>query len=153
MFSFFEDSKFADYRLVSEKGYSEDDLGKIAALDGVEAASRFLSVNVDVKDTGGDSVALAVTTDPAVSSFVLISGEAYDGSSADGIWLSDRYAEENGVSRQSVSDALAATRKKLDFYEKNLKIYSAKREINAIIDGDASEEIKLQTIKNLVGEV
>lgn len=98
MFSFFEDSKFADYRLVSEKGYSEDDLGKIAALDGVEAASRFLSVNVDVKDTGGDSVALAVTTDPAVSSFVLISGEAYDGSSADGIWLSDRYAEENGVS-------------------------------------------------------
>ena len=62
-------------------------------------------------------------------------------------------AEENGVSRQSVSDALAATRKKLDFYEKNLKIYSAKREINAIIDGDASEEIKLQTIKNLVGEV
>lgn len=98
MFSFFEDSKFADYRLVSEKGYSEDDLGKIAALDGVEAASRFLSVNVDVKDTGGDSVALAVTTDPVVSSFVLISGEAYDGSSADGIWLSDRYAEENGVS-------------------------------------------------------
>ncbi len=98
MFSFFEDSKFADYRLVSEKGYSEDDLGKIAALDGVEAASRFLSVNVDVKDTDGDSVALAVTTDPAVSSFVLISGEAYDGSSADGIWLSDRYAEENGVS-------------------------------------------------------
>ena len=98
MFSFFEDSKFADYRLVSEKGYSEDDLGKIAALDGVEAVSRFLSVNVDVKDTGGDSVALAVTTDPVVSSFVLISGEAYDGSSADGIWLSDRYAEENGVS-------------------------------------------------------
>lgn len=98
MFSFFEDSKFADYRLVSEKGYSEDDLGKIAALDGVKAASRFLSVNVDVKDTGGDSVALAVTTDPVVSSFVLISGEAYDGSSADGIWLSDRYAEENGVS-------------------------------------------------------
>lgn len=98
MFLFFEDSKFADYRLVSEKGYSEDDLGKIAALDGVEAASRFLSVNVDVKDTGGDSVALAVTTDPAVSSFVLISGEAYDGRSADGIWLSDRYAEENGVS-------------------------------------------------------
>ena len=98
MFSFFEDSNFADYRLVSEKGYSDDDLGKIAALDGVKAASRFLSVNVDVKDTGGDSVVLSVTTNPAVSSFVLISGEAYDKSSADGIWLSDRYAGENGVS-------------------------------------------------------
>lgn len=98
MFSFFKDSKFADYRLVSEKGYSDDDMKKIAALDSVEAASRFLSVNADVKNTGGDSVALSVTTDPAVSSFVLISGEAYDGSSADGIWLSDRYAGENGVS-------------------------------------------------------
>lgn len=62
-------------------------------------------------------------------------------------------AEENGVSRQSVSDALAATRKKLDFYEENLKIYSTKREINAIIDENTLKETKLQKIKNLVGEV
>ena len=62
-------------------------------------------------------------------------------------------AEENGVSRQSVSDALAATRKKLDFYEENLKIYSTKREINAIIDENTLEETKLEKIKNLVGEV
>lgn len=62
-------------------------------------------------------------------------------------------AEENGVSRQSVSDALAATRKKLDFYEKNLKIYSTKREINAIIDENTLKETKLEKIKNLVGEV
>lgn len=62
-------------------------------------------------------------------------------------------AEENGVSRQSVSDALAATRKKLDFYEENLKIYSTKREINTIIDENTLKETKLQKIKNLVGEV
>ena len=62
-------------------------------------------------------------------------------------------AEENGVSRQSVSDALAATRKKLDFYEENLKIYSTKREISAIIDENTLEETKLEKIKNLVGEV
>ena len=62
-------------------------------------------------------------------------------------------AEENGVSRQSVSDALAATRKKLDFYEENLKIYSTKREINAIIDENTLKETKLKKIKNLVGEV
>ena len=61
--------------------------------------------------------------------------------------------EENGVSRQSVSDALAATRKKLDFYEENLKIYSTKREINAIIDENTLKETKLEKIKNLVGEV
>ena len=62
-------------------------------------------------------------------------------------------AEENGVSRQSVSDALAATRKTLDFYEENLKIYSTKREINAIIDENTLKETKLEKIKNLVGEV
>lgn len=62
-------------------------------------------------------------------------------------------AEENGVSRQSVSDALAATRKKLDFYEENLKIYSTKRKINAIIGENTLKETKLEKIKNLVGEV
>ncbi|HAB01099.1 MAG TPA: hypothetical protein DCE08_06540, partial [Ruminococcaceae bacterium] len=106
MFSFFDDSHFADYRLVNVKGYSEDDLEKISDIDGVEAASRFLTVNVDVKDKDGDSVALAVTTDFDVSSFVLIEGEAYDQDSADGIWLSDQYAAKNGI---SVGDSLSFT--------------------------------------------
>lgn len=97
MFSFFEDSRFADYRLVNEKGYTEDDLKKIAEIDGVDSAARFLTVNVDVKDKEGDSVALAVTTNPEVSLFVTISGDEYDKNSADGIWLSDRYAAENDV--------------------------------------------------------
>lgn len=97
MNSFFESCHFADYRLVNEKGYSEDDLKKIQEIHGVDHAARFLSVNVDVKGTGGDSVALAVTTDPQVSSFVLMRGEAYDPGSEDGIWLSDQYAEKNGV--------------------------------------------------------
>jgi len=95
MFSFLEDSRFADYRLVDEKGYSSADLNKIKAIDGIDAAARYVSVNVDVKEREGDSVALAVTTDPEVSLFVLISGEAYDGNSPDGIWLSDRYAALN----------------------------------------------------------
>ena len=106
MFSFFDDSNFADYRLVNEKGYSEDDLKKIAEIDGVEAASRFLSVNVDVKDRDGDSVALAVTTDFRVSSFVLVTGDTYDKDSADGIWLSDQYASRNNI---SVGDTLTFT--------------------------------------------
>ena len=97
MFSFFEDSRFADYRLVDEKGYTEDDLKKIAEVDGVDSAARFLTVNVDVKGKEGDSVALAVTTNPEVSFFVTISGDEYDKNSADGIWLSDRYAAENDV--------------------------------------------------------
>ena len=97
MFSFFEDSRFADYRLVDEKGYTEDDLKKIEEVNGVDSAARFLTVNVDVKGKEGDSVALAVTTNPEVSLFVTISGDEYDKNSADGIWLSDRYAAENDV--------------------------------------------------------
>ena len=106
MFSFFEASNFADYRIVKEAGYSEDDLQKIAAIDGVTAASRFLSVNVDVKDRDGDSVALAVTTDFAVSSFALIKGEAYDANSTDGVWLSDQYAKKNNI---ALGDIIAFT--------------------------------------------
>lgn len=97
MFSFFDDCHFADYRLVNEKGYSEEDLQKIAGVDGVSAAARFLSVNADVKEQDGDSVALAVTTSPEVSSFVPVSGNAYDANSTDGIWLSDQYARKNGI--------------------------------------------------------
>ncbi len=98
MYSFFDDSNFADYRLVNENGYSEDELKVVAELDGVKAAARFLSVNADVKNSGGDSVSLAVTTNFEVSAFVLIDGSAYDKDSTDGIWLSDRYAAENGIS-------------------------------------------------------
>ena len=97
MSSFFEDSRFADYRLADEKGYTDEALKKIEKIDGVDSAARFLTVNVDVKGKEGDSVALAVTTNPEVSLFVTISGDEYDKNSADGIWLSDRYAAENGV--------------------------------------------------------
>ena len=97
MFSFFDECNFADYRLVNEFGYSESDAKKIEEIEGVDAVSRFLTVNVDVKDMDGNSLAVAVTKNFGVSSFVLISGEAYDPESEDGIWLSDRYAAENDI--------------------------------------------------------
>ncbi len=97
MFSFFDECNFADYRLVNEFGYSESDAKKIEEIEGVDAVSRFLTVNVDVKDTDGNSLAVAVTKNFGGSSFVLISGEAYDPESEDGIWLSDRYAGENDI--------------------------------------------------------
>ena len=46
---FFEDTNYADYRLYSEKGFTKDDLDKIADIDGVDAATRYLSVNLDIK--------------------------------------------------------------------------------------------------------
>ena len=94
MFSFFDDCNFADYRLVNERGYSAEDAEKIADIEGVDSVGRFLTVNVDVKNAAGNSVALAVTTNFNVSSFVLTSGDEYDPESADGVWISDRYAEK-----------------------------------------------------------
>lgn len=98
MYSFFAESGFADYRLVSEKGFSEEDLISIKNIAGVDEVTRYISVVTEVEDGNGDSLALCVTTNDKVSSFVLISGESYSKEDENGVWLSDRYARENGVS-------------------------------------------------------
>lgn len=64
---FFEDTHLADYRLIYEEGFSEEDLDKIKDINGVENAARFISVNADIEQRDGDSVALTVTSDENVS--------------------------------------------------------------------------------------
>lgn len=108
--NFFVDSRFADYRIVSENGFSTQDLEKVAAIEGVKEASRYLSVNAEVKDSA-DTLALTVTENKGVSFFVLMSGEEYDETSADGMWLFDKYAETNGI---SVGDSLTVTYKNIE---------------------------------------
>lgn len=100
---FLEDCGYADYRITSEQGFSAEELEKIHDMDGVDAASRFLSVTADVSERRGDSVALSVTTDPRVSGMLVTDGAAYDAESTDGIWLSDRYAAANDI---ALGDAL-----------------------------------------------
>ena len=95
---FFSDTGFADYRVVSQNGFSKADAEKIARISGVDSASRYISVNVDVKDADGDTVALTVTENARVSGFAVTSGKKYDPNSLDGIWLSDSYAAANGIS-------------------------------------------------------
>ena len=81
----FDATCFADYRIVSEKGFSSEDADKIAALDGVDAVSRYLSIQVDVKEKQDESVALTVTENAEVSGFLLMEGNAYEKDSKDGI--------------------------------------------------------------------
>lgn len=95
---FFEDTGLADFRIVSQTGYSAEDADKIKEIGGVDEAARYISVNVDVKERSGDSVTLGVTESGRVSGFMLMSGEEYSEESEDGIWLSDRYAKANDVS-------------------------------------------------------
>ena len=61
--AFLDDTHFADYRIVSETGFSKEDADKIAAMSGVQNAARYLSVQADVKEKSGDMVALSVTED------------------------------------------------------------------------------------------
>lgn len=94
--AFFEDTKYADFRLYAETGFSEEDIEKIQQIDGVDAATRYVSVNVGIKDTK-KSVSLNVSENYTVSTMLVMEGKEYDEES-DGIWLSDRFAEENDFS-------------------------------------------------------
>ncbi len=93
---FFEDTNYADYRLYSETGFTKDDLDKIASIDGVDAATRYLSVNLEIKGRSKKSLALDVSENYIVSTFTLMSGKKYDEKS-DGIWLSDKFANLNNI--------------------------------------------------------
>lgn len=92
--SFFDDTAYADYRLYSEKGFTADDLKKIAAIDGVDAATRYLTVNLDIKGEKNKSLALDVSEDFNVSTFIVTDGATYD-ENGDGFWLSDKFAAAN----------------------------------------------------------
>lgn len=97
MNAFFSETGYADFRIVSEKGFSSSDAEKIASISGVDEVSRYVSVNADVKGFDGDSVALTVTENEKVSGMYYVSGEKYDKDSKDGVWISDKYANANGI--------------------------------------------------------
>lgn len=102
--AFFDDTDYADYRLYAENGFSEEDIRKIQELEGVDAATRYLSVNVGIKDTK-KSVALNVSENYTVSTMLVMEGEEYDDIS-DGIWLSDKFAQANEI---ALGDTLTMT--------------------------------------------
>ena len=81
---FFEETKYADYRLYSENGFTKDDLEKIASIDGVDAATRYLSVKLERKGESKKALALDVSENYTVSTFTLMSGDGYD-ENGDGI--------------------------------------------------------------------
>ena len=91
---FFEQTKYADYRLYSDKGFTKDDIKKISSIKGVDAATRFLSVNLDIKGEKNKSLALDVSENYKVSTFTVTKGAAYD-KNGEGIWLSDKFAAAN----------------------------------------------------------
>ena len=92
---FMEETNYADFRIYSEEGFSEDDITSIKEIEGVDKASRVLSVNVDVKDSE-DSLSLFVLEDYVVSTMLITSGNEYSKES-NGFYLSNKYAEANDI--------------------------------------------------------
>lgn len=103
-FTFLEDTNYADFRLYAETGFTEEDIAAIQKINGVDAATRYFSVNVTVKDTK-KSVALNVSENYTVSTMLVMEGAEYDESS-DGIWLSDKFAKANDI---AIGDTLTVT--------------------------------------------
>lgn len=94
-FTFLEGTNYADFRLYSETGFTEDEINAIRNIDGVTAATRYFNVNVGIKDTK-KSLALNVSENYTVSTMTITDGADYDESS-DGIWLSDKFADANDI--------------------------------------------------------
>lgn len=74
---FFEQTNYADFRIYSDSGFTVDDVKKIQDIDGVDAATRYLSVNVGIKDAE-KTLTLNVSENYEVSTMVVTSGDEYD---------------------------------------------------------------------------
>lgn len=94
-FNFLQDTCYADYRIYSDTGFTEEDIEKIREIPGITEATRYLNVNADIKDTD-KSVALNVSENYNVSIMMITEGAEYDEKS-DGIWLSDKFADANNI--------------------------------------------------------
>lgn len=93
---FFEDTAYADYRLYSERGFTKEEVEQIASIEGVDAATRYFSLNLELKGEEKKALALDVSENYTVSTFTLSEGAPYD-EDGDGIWLSDKFARQNGI--------------------------------------------------------
>ena len=128
---FFEETKYADYRLYSESGFTKDDLEKIASIDGVDAATRYLSVNLEIKGESKKALALDVSENYTVSTFTLMSGDGYD-ENGDG-WLSDKFARLNNI---EIGDALTLEFQGLDIESRVVGLIKAGEHMICLADSN-----------------
>lgn len=103
--SFMQKTGFADYRIVSPLGFSEEQLNKVLEIDGINDASRFVSVNTTIKGTE-KHLAVTVTENENVSGVYLSEGKPYDKNGENELWLSDLFAQKNGY---KIGDELTLT--------------------------------------------
>ena len=104
--NFFALTRYADFRLYSQSalGFTAQDVQSVREIAGVDAATRYLTVNVGIENTK-KALSLNVSEDYTVSTMLITAGAEYDPTSQ-GIWLSDRFAQANGI---AIGDTLTLT--------------------------------------------
>lgn len=128
--TFFDETAYADFRLYSETGFSQDDAQKIKDIDGVDAATRFLSVVVGMAGEEEKTLTLHVSEDYNVSTMRITKGADY-APDADGFWLSDRFAEKNGI---QVGDTITLTYRTLEIKGTVLGLAKSGEELICVAD-------------------
>ncbi len=106
---FFEETGYADYRIISTAGYSEDDVEAIEEMYGDEYVTRYVDFDVEIEsasESNQDTLSLTVIENDSVSGFMVVQGESYDASDDDGIWIGEKYALENNI---ELGDTLSFT--------------------------------------------
>ena len=93
-YSFYDSTGFADYRLISETGYTSEEMYQIKEIEGVSKVSRYISIKTN-ESKENDVVAVTITTNSEVSGFKVMEGEQYDENALKSIWISDQYASKN----------------------------------------------------------
>lgn len=106
---FFLETNYADFRLYLDSGFTSNDIEKIESMEGIDKATRFISVNTSVKSTD-KTIALNVAENYTVSTFYSISGASYS-DEEEGIWLSDKFASQNGY---KLNDTITLTYNGID---------------------------------------
>ena len=101
----YDASGFADFRICSDKGFTEEDLAAVKSISGVDDATLFLTLNTAVQGST-DTLALTVSRNMNVSGFMLMDGAAYNADDPAGFWLSDSYAAANDI---AIGDSLTLT--------------------------------------------
>lgn len=118
--AFYEETAFADYRLYSDKGFTEEEIQKIKQLQDVKAASRVLCINVNMKNTK-KSMGLTVLEEYTVSTLHISEGSPYSPDS-DGIYLSDKFAQANDI---HIEDEIVLTYNNLEIAGKVVALVKA----------------------------
>lgn len=99
--SYYAETHLADIWLYG-KSFTDSDVAKLLKVDSVSDASRRLHLEGTADLRGDPELEILLMNEAGISSCKVISGESFD-PAADGIWLSDKFAEARGI---SVGDTL-----------------------------------------------